>query len=85
MLPTEQAIIQIVSASIQIRHMPDDALRVLRDRASKRHLSLAAYAREVLVREASRGTIEETLAGPRLLSGPRLSDRQLKQLIQYGR
>ncbi len=65
--------------------MPDEALEALRERAAKRHLSLAAYAREVLVREAARATMEETLAGPRIISGRRLTTREVKQLIRAGR
>ena len=39
-----------VTTPLQIRNMPDEALEALRERAAKRQLSLAAYAREVLVR-----------------------------------
>jgi len=65
--------------------MPDDALEALRERAAKRHLSLAAYAREVLVREAARATMDETLAGRRVIAGRPLAGRELKQLIRAGR
>jgi plasmid stability protein len=65
--------------------MPDDALEALRQRAAQRHLSLAAYAREVLVREAARATMEETLAGPRMIAGRRLTARELSKLIRTGR
>jgi plasmid stability protein len=74
-----------MTTPLQIRNMPDEALEALRERAAKRHLSLAAYAREVLVREAARATMEETLAGPRVIAGRHLTDRQLKQLIRAGR
>ncbi len=75
----------VMSTPLQIRNMPDEALEALRERAAKRHLSLAAYAREVLVREAARATMEETLTGPRVIAGRRLRARQLKQLIRAGR
>lgn len=74
-----------MSTPLQIRNMPDDAMEALRERATKRHLSLAAYAREVLVREATRATMEETLAGSRVIAGRRLTSRELKQLIRAGR
>ena len=74
-----------VTTPLQIRNMPDEALEALRERAASRHLSLAAYAREVLVREASRTSMEETLAGPRVIAGRRLTARQLKQLIRADR
>lgn len=74
-----------MSTPLQIRNMPDEALDALRERAAKRQLSLAAYAREVLVREAARATMDETLAAPRAIAGRRLTARQLKLLIRDGR
>jgi plasmid stability protein len=74
-----------VATPLQIRNMPDDALEALRERAAKRHLSLAAYAREVLVREAARATMDETLAAPRAITGRRLTAREVKQLLRAGR
>jgi plasmid stability protein len=74
-----------VSTPLQIRNMPDDVLEALRERAARRRLSLAAYAREVLVREAARATMEETLAAPRAIRGRRLTARQLKLLTRTGR
>ena len=64
-----------VTTPLQISNMPDDALEALRERAAKRQLSLAAYAREVLVREAARATMEETLAGPRMFGSGRYLTR----------
>lgn len=74
-----------MATPLQIRNMPDDALEALRERAARRHLSLAAYAREVLVREAARATMEETLAGPRAITGRRLTTREVKRLVRAGR
>jgi plasmid stability protein len=74
-----------VSTPLQIRNMPDETLEALRERAARRHLSLAAYAREVLVREAARATMEETLGRSRVIAGRRLTSRELKQLIRPGR
>lgn len=74
-----------MSTPLQIRNMPDDVLEALRERAARRRLSLAAYAREVLVREAARTTMEEALAGPRAITGRRLTTRQLKELIRADR
>ena len=76
---------ETVTKPLQIRNMPDETLDTLRERAARHKLSLAAYAREVLVREAARATMDETLAGPRLIHGRRLTARQLKQLIGAGR
>ena len=79
------AIMTTVTTPLQIRNMPDEALEALRERAARRQLSLAAYAREVLVREAARATMEETLAAPRVIAGRRLTARQLKQLLRAAR
>ena len=65
--------------------MPDETLQVLRERAAKRHMSLAAFAREVLLREAARATMEEALAGPRVIVGRPISVGQLKQATRGGR
>src|SRR5437660_10194181 len=78
------AMIICVATPLQIRNMPDDALEAIRERAARRHLSLAAYARAVLVREASRATMEETLAGPRALPGRPLTPRDVDRLIPVG-
>ena len=75
----------VVTTPLQIRNMPDDALEALRERAARRQLSLAAYAREVLVRDAARAIMEETLVGPRVIAGRRMTARQLKQLVKAGR
>lgn len=74
-----------MSTPLQIRNMPDDALKALRNRAARRQVSLAAYARELLVREASRATMEETLGLPRAIKGRRLTARQVKMLMRNGR
>jgi plasmid stability protein len=77
---------EAVTKPLQIRNMPDETLEALRERAARRKLSLAAYAREVLVRDAAaRATMDETLAGPRVIRGRRLTARQLKHLIGAGR
>lgn len=74
-----------VGTPLQIRDMPDDAIEVLRRRAAQRRLSLAAYAREILLREAGRATMHETLSGPRLVTGPPLSASYIRRLIRDGR
>jgi len=79
------AILQKMSTPLQIRKMPDDAMKSLRERATRRRLSLAAYARKILVREASRATMEETLAAPRAIKGSHLTAGQLKRLTSNGR
>ena len=71
-----------MTTHLQIRNLPGEVLDVLRERAAKRQLSVAAYAREVLMREAARATMEETLVGRRVIAGRRLTAGQLKQLIR---
>lgn len=70
---------------LQIRNMPDQALDTLRRRARQRRMSLTAYAREILLREASRRTMEDVLSAPRQLSGRPLSNREIRKLIAEGR
>jgi plasmid stability protein len=74
-----------MTTPLQIRNLPGDVLDVLRERAAKRQLSLAAYAREVLIREAARATMEQTLKGRRVIGGRRLTAGQLGRLMRAGR
>lgn len=54
--------------SLHIRDMPEDALRTLKARAAQSGQSLQAYARTLLVEEASLLSPEETLARARDLA-----------------
>jgi plasmid stability protein len=72
-------------SALQIRDMPQDAVETLRRRARARGMSLSAYRRELLLREAGRKTMEEVLAGPRLVQGPPLSNEEIRALIEDGR
>lgn len=47
---------------VQIRDVPDEVHASLVHKASAQGLSLAAYLRQVLVREAERSTVAEVLA-----------------------
>jgi len=47
--------------SVQIKDVPDDTHRVLRERAARAHQSLQEYLRSRLIAEASQPTIEEVL------------------------
>jgi antitoxin FitA len=46
---------------IQIRHVPDDVHRTLKERAAKAGMSLSDYLRREITRIASRATMEEVL------------------------
>ena len=74
-----------MATALQIRDMPDDVMAKLRARARRRSLSLSAYAREILEREARRATMEETLSGPRLRTGRPLSAGEIKRFVEAGR
>jgi len=74
-----------MATPLLIKDIPDHVVAKLKMRARQRGLSLAAYAREILLREATRATMEETLAGPRLRTGPPLSAAQIKRMIRSGR
>jgi hypothetical protein len=47
--------------SIQIKDVPDDVHRVLRQRAADAHQSLQEYLLKRLIREARRPTLDEVL------------------------
>jgi antitoxin FitA len=47
--------------SVQIKDVPDDTHRVLRERAARAHQSLQEYLRSRLIADASQPTIEEVL------------------------
>jgi antitoxin FitA len=47
--------------SVQIKDVPDDTHRVLRERAARAHQSLQEYLRSRLIVDASQPTIEEVL------------------------
>ncbi|MFT4035809.1 MAG: hypothetical protein QM679_09585 [Patulibacter sp.] len=48
--------------SVQIKDVPDDTHRVLKQRAASSHQSLQEYLRERLIAEASRPTVDEVLS-----------------------
>ena len=48
--------------SVQIKDVPEDTHRVLRERAARAHQSLQEYLRSRLIAEASQPTVEEVLA-----------------------
>lgn len=45
--------------SVQIKDVPDDTHRVLRERAARAHQSLQEYLRSRLIADASQPTLEE--------------------------
>jgi len=47
--------------SVQIKDVPDETHRVLRQRAAAAHQSLQEYLRSRLIDEAARPTVEEVL------------------------
>lgn len=55
--------------SVQIKDVPEDTHRVLRERAARAHQSLQEYLRSRLIAEASRPTVEEVLGRVESRSG----------------
>jgi hypothetical protein len=47
--------------SVQIKDVPEDAHRVLRERAARAHQSLQEYLRSRLIAEANQPTLEDVL------------------------
>jgi antitoxin FitA len=59
--------------SVQIKDVPEDTHRVLRERAARAHQSLQEYLRSRLIADASQPTLEEVLARAAGRSGGRVS------------
>jgi plasmid stability protein len=74
-----------VGRPLQIRNVPEPVLDTLRERADAVHMSLAAYALEVLTQHVATKSMGQALAGPRLRSGRPLADREIQDLISRGR
>jgi|SRR5690348_7528781 len=70
---------------LQIRNVPEPVLQGLRERADEVHMSLSAYALEVLTEHVGTKTMNQILAGPRLRHGRQLANRELVDLISRGR
>jgi plasmid stability protein len=47
--------------SVQIKDVPEDTHRILRERAARAHQSLQEYLRSHLIAEASQPTLDEVL------------------------
>jgi hypothetical protein len=70
---------------LQIHDVPEPILETLRERAEARHMSLAAYALEVLTVHANSKIMSEVLAGPRLRKGSALTNAKILELLATGR
>lgn len=82
---TLHANLLVMGKPLQIRDVPEPVLDTLRDRAEERHMSLAAYALEVLTRHAQSKTMSDVLAGPRMRKGRALKDDDILELLASGR
>ena len=70
---------------LQIRNVPEPVLESLRERADQAHMSLSAYALEVLTQHVATKSMDQVLAGPRLRHGRPLVNREILDLISSGR
>ena len=70
---------------LQIRNVPELVLENLRERADEVHMSLAAYALEVLTEHVATKSMNQVLTGPRLRHGKPLANREILELISSGR
>lgn len=59
--------------SVQIKDVPDDTHRVLRERAARAHQSLQEYLRSRLIADASQPTVDEVFARTERRSGGSVS------------
>lgn len=56
------SVVRVSTEIIQVRDVPANDARVLRERARARNLSMSAYLRELIHTDASRPAMEEVLA-----------------------
>ena len=70
---------------LQIRNVPEPVLDSLRERAHQVHMSLSAYALEVLTQHVATKSMSQVVAGPRLRHGRPLANREILDLISRGR
>jgi plasmid stability protein len=59
--------------SVQIKDVPEDTHRVLRERAARAHQSLQEYLRSHLIAEASQPTLDEVFDRAAVRRGGRVS------------
>ncbi len=59
--------------SVQIKDVPEDTHRVLRERAARAHQSLQEYLRSRLIADANQPTLEEVLDRAAARRGGRVS------------
>ncbi len=72
---------------LQVRDVPDEVHRILKERASASGVSLSEYVRRLLARDAARPTTEELMAriearGPVSLDEP--SEVTVRRLRDHG-
>lgn len=71
--------------SVQIKDVPEDTHRVLRERAARAHQSLQEYLRSRLIADASQPTVDEVLARAAARKGGSLSFRSAANGIRAER
>ena len=59
--------------SVQIKDVPEDTHRVLRERAARAHQSLQEYLRSLLIAEANQPTLDEVFDRVATRRGARVS------------
>jgi len=68
--------------SVQIKDVPDDTHRILRERAARAHQSLQEYLRSRLIAEANQPTLDEVFDRVAARRGGRVS---LKDAVNHVR
>ena len=71
--------------SVQIKDVPEETHRVLRERAARAHQSLQEYLRSRLIAEAGQPTLDEIFARVGSQSGGRMSLSSAAQAIRAER
>lgn len=71
--------------SVQIKDVPDDTHRVLRQRAARAHQSLQEYLRSRLIADASQPDLEEVLERVARRDGGKVSFDEAVKHVRAGR
>ncbi|HET7386757.1 MAG TPA: hypothetical protein VFJ19_08865 [Nocardioidaceae bacterium] len=70
---------------IQVRDVPADDVRALRERARSRNMSLSSYLRELIHEDTSRPAMDEVLATIATRDSVEASSHDVRELIEHDR
>jgi antitoxin FitA len=75
----------MASGILQVRDIPEDVLRRLRERAAEQGVSLSAYVRDLLTQEVQQPTMTEVIARVARRRPVEATDEEILSAIHEGR